>query len=189
MRLSPSIKGLLIALLLTGLSFAVYFVFLSKKNYHVADNASDQTVYMQLDSQEKKIIGAGESLHLQIPNGKHTIKISDKNGNLIKDTIFTVTKQRGLINLTGSPYYIYTQYYGYNLNKDSLLAALPKTVIDGKSYYGGAKEFKGLYTEDFYFNVDEDLDKVIKNIQKVETRKKIFRKQDFLNHYQETYKF
>lgn len=67
--------------------------------------------------------------------------------------------------------------------------ALDKITIDGKEYLGGARHFNKLYTEDFYYNVDEDYDKVIKNIQKVESRSKIFRKQDFLNYYKEYYKF
>ena len=46
-----------------------------------------------------------------------------------------------------------------------------------------------LYTDDFYFNIDEDYDKVVKNVQKVESRTKIFRKHDFLNYYKEYYKF
>lgn len=49
------------------------------------------------------------------------------------------------------------------------------------------KKVNKLYTEDFYYNVNEDYDKVIKNIQKVEFRTKIFRKQDFLNYYKDYY--
>ena len=44
-----------------------------------------------------------------------------------------------------------------------------------------------MYIEDFYYNLDEDYDKVIKNIDKIESRTKIYRKQDFLDFYKENY--
>lgn len=44
-----------------------------------------------------------------------------------------------------------------------------------------------LYIDDFYYNIDEEYDAVIKNIQKVESRTKIFRKQDFINYHNEYY--
>ncbi|HPZ26270.1 MAG TPA: hypothetical protein PKV58_10130, partial [Kaistella sp.] len=79
--------------------------------------------------------------------------------------------------------------YGYGLNKDSLITARGATEIDGKNYVNKPLLFNKLYTDDFYFNIDEDYDKVVKNVQKVESRTKIFRKHDFLNYYKEYYKF
>jgi hypothetical protein len=67
--------------------------------------------------------------------------------------------------------------------------ALGNTKIDGKDFVGAPRKTDKLYNEDFYYNVNEDYDKVIKNIQKIESRTKIFRKQDFLNYYKEYYKF
>ena len=81
------------------------------------------------------------------------------------------------------------RFYGYGLNKDSLIVARKATEIDGKNYVNTPKLFNKLYTDNFYYNVDEDYDKVVKNVQKVESRSKIFRKQDFLNYYKEYYKF
>ena len=78
---------------------------------------------------------------------------------------------------------------GYGLNKDSLITARGATEIDGKNYVNKPLLFNKLYTDDFYFNIDEDYDKVVKNVQKVESRTKIFRKHDFLNYYKEYYKF
>ncbi|NHW58837.1 hypothetical protein HA378_27105, partial [Escherichia coli] len=71
----------------------------------------------------------------------------------------------------------------------SLLLSHGKTVIDDKDYLGDVTHYNKLYIEDFYYNVDEDYDAVVKNIQKVESRTKLFRKQDFLNYYNEYYKF
>lgn len=66
---------------------------------------------------------------------------------------------------------------------------MEKVQIDGKPYYGNPKHFNQLYTEDFYYNIDENYDKIIKNIDKIESRTKIFRKEDFLNYYNEHYNF
>ena len=52
---------------------------------------------------------------------------------------------------------------------------------------GHVIKHKKLYIEDFYYNVDEDYDKVIKNIDKVESRTKIYRKEDFKLFYKENY--
>ena len=56
-------------------------------------------------------------------------------------------------------------------------------------YVNTPVRFQKLYTDDFYYNIDEEYDGVIKNIQKVESRSKIFRKADFLNYYKEYYQF
>ena len=58
-----------------------------------------------------------------------------------------------------------------------------------ENYLNEPKHFNKLYTDDFYFNINEDYDKVVKNVQKLESRTKIFRKQDFLNYYKEYYQF
>lgn len=189
MKLSAAQKGLLWSLGFMVLAFFIYYQFLRKKNYYVADNPTDHTYYLQINNEQKKIIAAGQSLHIDLSQGKNRFKIFQPENQLLKDTVVEVKKSRGLINLAAKPYYIYRQYYGYNLNKDSLLLTQDQISIDGKKYFGGAKEFTGTYTEDFYYNVDEDFDKVIKNIDKVESRTKIFRKQDFINYYNTIYKF
>lgn len=189
MKLSPSIKGLLFAVLFASLAFGSYFLFLAKKNYYVVDNPTDATYYFRINNGAEKIISSGQTVHVDLSTGKNSIKVSDEQHQLLYDSAFTVNKIRGLLNIAHQDYYVNTQYYGYNLNKDSLLLELGKTEIDGKMYFGAPKKMDRLYTEDFYYNVDEAYDKVIKNIQKVESRSKIFRKQDFLNYYKEYYKF
>ena len=108
---------------------------------------------------------------------------------MLYDSGFVVNKDRGLLNIAHQDYYINEQFYGYGLNKDSLIAARGATLVDGKNYLNEPKHFNKLYTDDFYFNIDEDYDKVVKNVQKIESRTKIFRKQDFLNYYKEYYQF
>lgn len=189
MKKNPAVAGFIYALLAVILAFGIYFLFLAKKNYYLVDNPTPQTYYFKINNGDENIITAGQYVKVPLQKGKNNIAVFDANKKPLYDSAFTVNKLRGLLNITHSDYYVHTQYYGYNLKKDSLLLSLDKTVIDGKEYYGEPKKMSKLYTEDFYYNIDEDYDKVIKNIQKVESRDKIFRKQDFLNYYKEYYKF
>ncbi|RMZ59742.1 hypothetical protein D1632_08970 [Chryseobacterium nematophagum] len=189
MKNNPSLKGLCIAVVAFVFAFGIYFLFLAKKNYYVVDNPTPNTYYYKINNGEEGVIASGQTVPLHLSQGRNSIKVYDQNRKFLYDSAFEVSKIRGLINIAHQDYYINDQYYGYNLKKDSLLLALDKTMIDGNSYYGGAKHFNKLYSEDFYYNVDEDYDKIVKNIQKVESRSKIFRKQDYLNYYKEYYKF
>jgi len=189
MKNNASFKGLLVAVAVFIGAFAVYYLFLAKRNYYLVDNPTSNTYYFKINNGSESVISAGQYVKVDLNKGKNTIRVFDQNKKMLYDSAFEVNKIRGLLNIAHKDYYINDQYYGYNLKKDSLLLALGKTIIDGKEYYGGAKHFNKLYTEDFYYNVDEDYDQLIKNIQKVESRSKIFRKQDYLNYYKEYYKF
>lgn len=189
MKNNPSLKGLLIAIVAVIFAFGIYFFLLAKKNYYVVDNPTSNTFYYKINNGSEGTIAGGQTFPVDLNKGKNSIKVFDQHKKLLFDSAFEVNKVRGLINIAHQDYYINDQYYGYNLKKDSLLLALDKTVIDGKAYFGGARHFNKLFTDDFYYNVDEDYDKVIKNIQQVESRSKIFRKQDYLNYYNEYYKF
>ncbi|MBB4805119.1 hypothetical protein HNP38_000391 [Chryseobacterium defluvii] len=189
MKNNPSLKGLLIAVAAFVVAFGIYFLFLSKRNYYLVDNPTPNIYYYNINNGSEGIISGGQSVRVDLKQGKNSIRVFDQNKKLLYDSAFQVDKIRGLLNIAHQDYYVNRQYYGYNLKKDSLLLTLDKTLIDGKVYLGGAKHFNKLYTEDFYYNVDEDYDKLIKNIDKVESRTKIFRKQDYLNYYKEYYKF
>lgn len=189
MKNNPSLKGLLIASVVFILAFGVYFFFLAKKNYYLVDNPTPDTYYYKINNGSEGVISGGQFVKVDLKKGKNSIKVFNQNKKLLYDSAFEVNKVRGLINIAHKDYYVNDQYYGYNLKKDSLLLALDKTIIDEKPYFGGAKHFNKLYTDDFYYNVDEEYDQLIKNIDKVESRSKIFRKQDYLNYYKEYYKF
>ncbi|WP_407402996.1 hypothetical protein [Chryseobacterium sp.] len=189
MKNNPSLRGLLVAAGVFIFAFAIYNFFLAKKNYYLVDNPTPNTFYYKINNGSESVISAGQFVNVDLKKGKNSIKVFDQNKKLLYDSAFEVKKIRGLINIAHNDYYINRQYYGYNLKKDSLLLALDKTKIDGKMYFGAPKHFNKLYTEDFYYNVDEDYDKVIKNIDNVESRSKIFRKQDYLNYYKEYYTF
>ena len=189
MKISPATKGLIISVIAVLFAFGVYFLFLAKKNYYLVDNPTGETYYFRLNKGDEKIIAAGQMLKVNLNKGKNGIQVFDGKKELLYDSAFVVNKNRGLVNIAHQDYYINEQFYGYGLNKDSLITARKSTIIDGKKFVNEPKHFNKLYTDDFYYNIDEDYDKVVKNVQKVESRTKIFRKVDFLNYYKEYYKF
>ena len=189
MKISPATKGLIISVIAVLFAFGVYFLFLAKKNYYLVDNPTGETYYFILNKGDEKIIAAGQMLKVNLNKGKNGIQVFDGKKELLYDSAFVVNKNRGLLNIAHQDYYINEQFYGYDLDKDSLLSARKTTVIDGKKYVNAPKHFNKLYTDEFYYNIDEDYDKIVKNVQKVESRTKIFRKVDFLNYYKEYYKF
>ncbi|WP_312825603.1 hypothetical protein [Epilithonimonas sp.] len=188
-NLSASVKGLIFSLLAMGFAFAIYFLFLAKPNYYLVDNPTPETYYFKINNGGENILSAGQYLKVDLNKGKNKIQVFDQNKKMIYDSAFTVEKVRGLINITKKDYYINNQYYGYGLNKDSLMATKPGIEIDKKQYLGDVKKTNKLYIEDFYYNLDEEYDRVIKNVAKVESRTKIFRKQDFINYYNNYYNF
>lgn len=189
MKISPATKGLIISVIAVLFAFGVYFLFLAKKNYYLVDNPTGETYYFIINKGDEKIIAAGQMLKVNLNKGKNGIQVFDGKKELLYDSAFVVNKNRGLLNIAHQDYYINEQFYGYGLDKDSLLSARKTTVIDGKKYVNAPKHFNKLYTDEFYYNIDEDYDKIVKNVQKVESRTKIFRKVDFLNYYKEYYKF
>lgn len=189
MKISASTKGLIIAVLTVLFAFGVYFLFLAKRNYYLVDNPTDNTYYFILNNGRENTITAGQNFKVDLKKGRNRVKVLDDKRNLLYDSAFEVKKDRGLLNIAHEDYYINEQFYGYGLNKDSLIAARKATVIDNKNYLNEPKLMNRLYSEDFYYNVDEDYDKVIKNVQKIESRTKIFRKDDFLIYYKEYYNF
>lgn len=188
-NISAPTKGLIISVVTVALAFGIYFLFLAKKNYYLVDNPTDRTFYFKINNGGENTITAGQRFRVNLQKGTNRVKVFDGKKELLYDSVFVVNKERGLLNIANQDYYINEQFYGYGLNKDSLIAARKATEIDGKNYLNDPKLMNRLYSEDFYYNVDEDYDKVIKNVQKVESRTKIFRKVDFLNYYKEYYKF
>ncbi|MCG2793349.1 MAG: hypothetical protein L6262_07385 [Weeksellaceae bacterium] len=188
-NLSASTKGLIFSVLAMILAFAIYFLFLAKRNYYLVDNPTPETFYFTINNDAENVLSAGQYLKVDLKKGKNSIKVFDRSKKMIYDSTFYVQKPRGLLNITGQDYFVNTQYYGYGLNKDSLIAAKPGIEIDKKHYLGDVQKINKLYTEDFYYNLDEEYDRVIKNVAKVESRPKIFRKQDFINYYNSYYKF
>ena len=189
MKISPSTKGLIISVVTVLVAFGIYNFFLAKRNYYLVDNPSENSFYFKINNGEQKTITAGQKFQVDLKKGKNDIKVFDNQNKMLFDSSFVVKKNRGLLNIAHQDYYINEQFYGYGLNKDSLIATRKQTTIDGKLFVNMPVRFSKLYTDDFYYNIDEEYDGVVKNIQKVESRTKIFRKADFLNYYREYYKF
>ena len=189
MKISPSTKGLVISIVTVLVAFGIYNFFLAKRNYYLVDNPTEQTYHFNINNGQDQIISAGQKVTVDLKKGKNEIKVFDGQKKMLYDSSFVVKKNRGLVNIAHQDYYVNEQFYGYGLNKDSLIATRRQTTIDGKMYVNTPVRFNKLYTDDFYYNIDEEYDGVVKNIQKVESRTKIFRKADFLNYYKEYYKF
>ena len=188
-KISPSTKGLIISVITVLVAFGIYNFFLAKRNYYLVDNPTEKTYYFKINNGEEKTITAGQKFQVDLNKGKNQIKVFDNQKKMLFDSAFTVKKNRGLLNIAHEDYYINEQFYGYGLNKDSLIATRRQTNIDGKMYVNTPVRFNKLYTDDFYYNIDEEYDGIVKNIQKVESRTKIFRKFDYLNYYKNYYKF
>jgi hypothetical protein len=189
MKISPSTKGLLISIFTVIAAFGIYFLFLAKRNYYLVDNPTENTYYFNINEGEEKIVSAGQKVQVDLNKGKNKIKVFDQQKKILYDSGFVVNKNRGLVNIAHQDYYINEQFYGYGLNKDSLINTRRNTSIDGKLYVNSPIRFNKLYTDEFYYNIDEDYDQIVKNVQKIESRTKIFRKADFLNYYKNYYKF
>ena len=189
MKISPSTKGLIISIITVLVAFGIYNFFLAKRNYYLVDNPTEKTYFFNINNGAEKTITAGQKFQIDLKKGKNEVKVFDDRKNMLYDSSFVVKKNRGLLNIAHQDYYVNEQFYGYGLNKDSLIAVRKQTTIDGKLFVNSPVRFNKLYTDDFYYNIDEEYDGVVKNIQKVESRTKIFRKADFLNYYKEYYKF
>ena len=189
MKISASTRGLIISIVTVLVAFGIYNFFLAKRNYYLVDNPTEQTYHFNINNGEQRIIAAGQKVQVDLNKGKNEIKVFDSQKKLMYDSSFVVNKNRGLLNIAHQDYYVNEQFYGYGLNKDSLITARKKTNIDGKLYLNAPVRFNKLYTDSFYYNIDEEYDGVVKNIQKVESRTKIFRKADFLNYYKNYYQF
>jgi len=185
-NLSASTKGFIFSLLGIVFAFSTYYIYLKKENVYIVDNPTSDIFYFRINDGEERIIASGQYVIVDLNKGNNKIEVFDKNRKILYDSIFKVNKSRGLVNITHKDYYVNRQYYGYGLNYDSLKVK-HNIEVDGKILFTDAKKLNELYIEDFYYNINEKYDKVVKNIQKIESRTKIFRKQDFLNYYKDYY--
>lgn len=185
--MNKSLLGFIIAVVFFGLAFWVYDFFLKKNEYFLMDNPTSESVSVRWNEQ-KITLPAYQFVNVNFKNGRNRLQVLFKD-SIIVDTLISIQNpKRFLLNPTRSEYIIFTQYYGYVPNKDSLLKS-HQTKVDEKLYFGEIIKTKSLFIKDFYYNINEDFDKIIRNIDSIERRKKIFRKEQFKNYYRETYNY
>lgn len=183
--MSASIKGLIISLGFAILSMMIYFWFLKKDNYFVIDNPTSSKIQVNWND-ESIILKPFETKKIKVNENKNHLTFINKKGEKL-DTILNIKGLRGVINPTKTTYYIFTQLYGVVKNKDSIMLS-QSTVINNKVYFGNIKKDSSILIQNFYFNLDEPYQKLIKNIDTLERRKKIFREKEFINYYENSFK-
>jgi hypothetical protein len=55
------------------LAFAIYFLFLAKKNEYLVDNPTSKTYYFKINNGEEKIITSGQYVKVDLNRGKKMI--------------------------------------------------------------------------------------------------------------------
>ena len=74
MKLSPSTKGLLFAVISVVAAFGIYFLFLAKKNYYLVDNPTGNTYYFKINGGEERIIPSGQYFQVNLNKGRNSIQ-------------------------------------------------------------------------------------------------------------------
>lgn len=185
-KISPNLIGFIIALLICVASLWVYFSYIQKESFHLIDNPTNASIQVTIDDNTYSI-APNQQVQISLEKGKHTISTNaDVDSLKLEKTSFETKTSRGLINPTFARYYIYGMPYGPNVNKDSIFENL-KTTFKGKTYLGDVKIDSALYTEDFYYNMNENYPKMTLKSENESLRKKIFREDDFKQFYFENY--
>lgn len=179
--------GFVISVLLVTATVLYYRFFLRTEETFLLDNPTEQSLNIVLNG-KKYSLAPKQTASIEVLDGKNTVSaVSEDGKTILKDTFFLAEKpRRGIVNPTFSDYYIFKRYYGYIKNIDSLYKA-HQTTIDGKVYFGEIKASKDLFINNFYFNIDQDFPKIVNKHDSIESRTKIFRKNQFLEFYRSNY--
>lgn len=185
-KLSPSLIGFLIALVASVLSLVIYFKYIQKESFYLIDNPTKASLKVTID-QNEYVLPPEQHLKVPLTKGNHSLSVSSDVDSLnFPEQNFEVTELRGLMNPTRSVYFIYGMPYGLQVNKDSIYTEL-KTQYQGKTYYGDLHIDSTLYTEDFYYNLNEKYPRITIKSGNDTLRKKVFRVGDFKQFYFENY--
>lgn len=182
-----SLQGLCIAISIGLISFFIYKIYIEKNDEFLLDNPSNDEIKVILNG-KSYLLAAGQSLSIPVISGKNTISSQDIHGkSILKDTFFVITKNtRGLINPSLSTYFTFRRYYGHIKNMNSLYQA-HRRKIDGKEFMGEINEYSQLIIQDFYYNINQNFPKIINKVDSIESRVKLFRKNQFLEFYRSTF--
>lgn len=175
------ITGLVIAIAVVVFSYIVSQFMNQKQLEFIIDNPTSEAIEVQLDN-EKHTIEANSFKVVELEVGKHML-----NG---KDMFTYDFIHHGVINPTRSTYYLYKRYYGSVAKKDSIFEHAPVLKIDGKEYRF-TDTVSHYFIQDFYYNLNEEFPNWTnskKDSLKIDSRKKIFRKDDFEAFYKKEVK-
>lgn len=186
MRKSPFL-GFALSIICMILIIGIYTIF-SKKKEILIDNPTNSSIRIKLNNEEYILI-SHQYIKGKVVEGKNTLSIEfiDKDSiKVVRDTFFIINKlsEIGLINPTFSDYYLFRQYYDKLNNEQDSLYFSQSIIIDGKEYFGDIKKNHSIYIDDFDLNINENFPKFIKKENVIQSRKKLFRKNEFLQFYQ-----
>ena len=96
MKKNAPLIGFLSAIGVMAVAFAIYFLFLAKKNEYLVDNPTSNTYYFKINNGEENIITSGQHVKVELNRGeKNDIKVFDAQKKLLFDSAFKVTQYRG----------------------------------------------------------------------------------------------
>lgn len=166
------LTGLMIAVLVVIFSYVVSHFMNQKELEFIIDNPTSEKISVQIDDQNH-VIEAHSFKIIGLETGEHTLNGEHK---FIYDFI-----HQGVLNPTRSTYYIYKRFYGSVAKKDSVFQNAPVLKIADKEYRF-TDTISAYFIQDFYYNLNEnfpDWTNSQKDSLKIDSRKKIFRKEDF----------
>ena len=149
------------------------------------DNPTNNEITVTIDGKDPIKLAPNEFKKMEntIKQGKHTMKVDDGN-----EIAFDLDKNHIILNPTLSTYVIVLQEYGTGMassDNDTVI------IIDGVEYEG---PFPSVMSDPFIYSGDLNflIDKPFKDeIQSSKTgtviMKKVFRKNEFINFYNEEY--
>ncbi len=176
MKKNPTFRGFLFAVIAVIASYGLSQFMNKKKLEYIIDNPTSQKIKVKVDDNSYDIEPFSfKKIELNI--GEHILNNEHKfrRGHIL----------HGVINPTKSTYYMYKRYYGSVANRDSVFSNAP--IINIKNIdYKFTDTVSSYFIQDFYYNLDEVFPSWT-NSQKdslnIDSRKKIFRKNDFINFY------
>ncbi len=171
------ITGLVIAIIVVVFSYVGSQFMNQKELEFIIDNPTSETIKVQLDDKEYEV-EANSFKVIDLEVGEHVL-----NG---KDVFTYDFIHHGVLNPTRSTYYMYKRYYGSVAKKDSIFEHAPVLKLEGKEYKF-TDTVSHYFIQDFYYNLNEDFPSWTnsqKDSLKIDSRKKIFRKDDFEKFYQ-----
>lgn len=185
-KISPSLLGFVIAMLIGIAAFVAYSTFLQKKSEYLIDNPGKESLVVNVDKEVYKI-APGQQISIDLSKGEHSISSKTERDSVIfSNQKIKVTKPRGVLNPTLSPYFVFSLPYGVEVNVDSIFKD-HSTVYQGKKYYGEISIDSIPYMENFYYNLNENFPGVTLKSANNTLRTKIFRKDDFKQYYFENH--